>query len=853
CDDMFPDGQETLPKSSHFDTPYRITAKNFNINKYLKQNTSEFNQEYERCMKNSIKKSQIIENSTENKYKKVEVASRRVAESNLPKTICSENKLSTIEQTVSKITTNSFLLKTTIPDKLSRQISYVDHQLASSTNLTLSAVQNTQIFINPDTIHYYFRGYCFSTLRYSKCNRISNCRFKHNLQDFVSGFQSVNSDGIMYIIEYAASYQRFYFFCQEIYKISLVKLNINQILKVYKMFYEMFTLTKDITCNIIKELLNRKMPLKTVVERIIKSICSFTEPGVSLAKIGENYKIFQCIERFIKPGEYWYIAKSMLSIFIKPNKNIIENILRDCINNKKLSNVQDINTILLSKLQPDIVSQLDEHLIMSFKSLLTGKAAEDTSPVTLVEDFGQSCMQVNMIASPDSKQSSHQAESSTSCNIIVTNRNQANEIKCDRKVNTIDGRPYILQPIDDLPEPRSIYRNHKNLWKFYLDLKIVKRGLVHEDYDYIIQVLKRYTQKEDANYFIHSCCNMIRTEIKRSDHHLKNIIQRTVQTGTFAVLRKILFDIGVNILVALMDEEAWRPALHLVESLKICDLPSSAEFIMLSAEIYLTNKKTLKALDLFKNKNIICTSRAKWRVASTVHDEYVRNKLIYILLDSLCNGLIDHAFYLFTFLLKDQSSQFYPIDLSRYVDKLIVLLLSKNEIALITEMANLILKYNFPLIMKTCRALITTLIHVDEKLAMQLFYYAESIGFYSTLKLWPVPHIIINNNLTEEEIYFVILQMLQKLKINFGHTIEHIKSPRIVVYLIFEVNLTKQFYSATQQNFNSKAIQNIKTLVRSVLKKRFDPPMVLISHAKEKICRLQIKSLINYLKSEHCN
>lgn len=64
---------------------------------------------------------------------------------------------------------------------------------------------------------------------------------------------------------------------------------------------------------------------------------------------------------------------------------------------------------------------------------------------------------------------------------------------------------------------------------------------------------------------------------------------------------------------------------------------------------------------IFSDKNIICTSRAKWRVMSTVHDEYIRNKLIYILLDSLCNGLIDHAFFLFTFLLKDQSNQFYPI------------------------------------------------------------------------------------------------------------------------------------------------------------------------------------------------
>lgn len=75
------------------------------------------------------------------------------------------------------------------------------------------------------------------------------------------------------------------------------------------------------------------------------------------------------------------------------------------------------------------------------------------------------------------------------------------------------------------------------------------------------------------------------------------------------------------------------------------------------------------------------------------------------------------------------------LDLSRYVDKLIILLLLRNDTTLIIEMVNLILKYNFPLNAKTCRMLITTLIHIDEKLAMQLYCYAEAIGFYSTLEV----------------------------------------------------------------------------------------------------------------------
>lgn len=78
----------------------------------------------------------------------------------------------------------------------------------------------------------------------------------------------------------------------------------------------------------------------------------------------------------------------------------------------------------------------------------------------------------------------------------------------------------------------------------------------------------------------------------------------SVQTGTFAILREILFDMGIDILVALMDEDAWRLAFYFVQSLKTFDLPSTAEFAMLLAEIYLANKKALEALDLFRSEFI---------------------------------------------------------------------------------------------------------------------------------------------------------------------------------------------------------------------------------------------------------
>ncbi|XP_011056238.1 PREDICTED: uncharacterized protein LOC105147133 [Acromyrmex echinatior] len=184
-----------------------------------------------------------------------------------------------------------------------------------------------------------------------------------------------------------------------------------------------------------------------------------------------------------------------------------------------------------------------------------------------------------------------------------------------------------------------------------------------------------------------------------------------------------------------MDNEAWGLALGLIQTLNIHDLQYNAEYFLLSAEIYLANKKTVKAYDLLKYKNILYTSRDKWFVKSTVNDEHVRTKIIYMLLDSFCNEFVEYAFFLFQFLFKDQSSQYYPIDLSRYVDKLIMLSLSKKDSNLITEMANLVLKYTFALSTTTCRALASTLIHMNENLARQMYNYAEGIGIYPAVKV----------------------------------------------------------------------------------------------------------------------
>lgn len=82
--------------------------------------------------------------------------------------------------------------------------------------------------------------------------------------------------------------------------------------------------------------------------------------------------------------------------------------------------------------------------------------------------------------------------------------------------------------LDNLSNAQSIYRDHENLWQFYVDLHRFKKGLEHKDYDYVIDILKIYKEKKDENhFFIKSCCNILQTEVKRSEYHLANIIRRT--------------------------------------------------------------------------------------------------------------------------------------------------------------------------------------------------------------------------------------------------------------------------------------------------------------------------------------
>lgn len=59
---------------------------------------------------------------------------------------------------------------------------------------------------------------------------------------------------------------------------------------------------------------------------------------------------------------------------------------------------------------------------------------------------------------------------------------------------------------------------------------------------------------------------------------------------------------------------------------------------------------------------MFCTRRNKWQVDESIpNDEDYRVEVIVSLLRSLCDGYADHAYYIFTYILTEQTRIYLPI------------------------------------------------------------------------------------------------------------------------------------------------------------------------------------------------
>ncbi|XP_020287553.1 uncharacterized protein PF11_0213-like isoform X2 [Pseudomyrmex gracilis] len=728
------------------------------------------------------------------------------------------------------------------------KISTIQQQQASYTNKTKSLLPNEAKV---------FHGYCYMFLRKNVCYIQNKCRYSHDDRRLIMTIEQKPSKSVAEIIRYAI--QNFTQFSKECYFRFLQRLTVEQILTFFHMFYDNnFTFGPEYIEKIILELFrHRKMSLKLIVNCIVTYI--------PIKRLNELYKILEVVKQLVRPSEYWDTLRTIYFALmpINADKFIIYQLLFNCIKHRQLVRSDSVNDIdkFLNTLDPTFVSQLDENTLREFRSLLAEKNGTNSSPTTCVAQtsaqyFGKSGNNVQTIASPDPSTDVHAdiLESDIPfCDATPTNNADTTGMK---KSETNDrDKSYALQPIETycrLPEPRSVFRYHEHCWKFYLDLDRLKMGFYQKDYDYIIDILKLYVDKQVTDKIFYHTCEILRNEIRRSfKNHVKTLLQRAVQRDVFGDLGTLIFDLGLTVVASLIDEEAWELAHQVIHSLSTYDFPFNAAFYLLLAEIYLANKNPLEALNLLKTHNILSTSRSRWYVKSIVNDEDIRNKIIYILLDLLlCNEYIEHAFFLFRFLIVDQSSQYYPIDLSRYVDKLIILSLSKKDTILLREISILTLKYTFALHATTCRALLSTVINNDEALGRQIYNYAKNIGVYSRLQFWPITSIILNTDLTEEEIYIIILQLLKDLLLDLGHAAEFAKFSQVKVFLILEIKSSNFHYA---RHYHNIIYTNAKSLIKNVLTKRFEPPLLLQSCRDRRICRIQSKSLIDHLKAMYCS
>lgn len=199
---------------------------------------------------------------------------------------------------------------------------------------------------------------------------------------------------------------------------------------------------KNITCNIIKELLNRQMPLKTIIDNMMTHI-------LPTNNLKDLKNILLAVDIYVKPGEYWNTTKNLiLTLQSNISKCVINRILYECIKNKELQEIQDVNSNLISKLDSTLISTLDKYAMKCFKNILAAKNSE-----VLTQNFGEN-LTTDTIASPDSPDPNQnisftQQESPTRYVISIneTDVNQ-NENCITQDVNV--EKPYIygfMQPI----------------------------------------------------------------------------------------------------------------------------------------------------------------------------------------------------------------------------------------------------------------------------------------------------------------------------------------------------------------------------------------------------------------------
>lgn len=72
----------------------------------------------------------------------------------------------------------------------------------------------------------------------------------------------------------------------------------------------------------------------------------------------------------------------------------------------------------------------------------------------------------------------------------------------------------------------------------------------------------------------------------------------------------------------------------------------------------------------------------------------------------------------------------------------------------------------------------------------------------------------------------------------------------MLFYYFLQMKSSEVYYAKC---YHDTIYTNAKSLIKKVLKKRFEPPLILQSSRDRRICRIQSKSLIDHLKAIYCS
>ncbi|XP_043250610.1 uncharacterized protein LOC122396358 [Colletes gigas] len=587
----------------------------------------------------------------------------------------------------------------------------------------------------------------------------------------------------------------------------------------------------------IRMLLNNNFSIITIINKLETIVSIGDSKFVNwILKIVDELVIY-----YIRNRKHWNIIKSSSITIEDINPEIIDSILERYIATGKY--IEDVHENIRNKVND--YTKLNQQLLLIINNKL--RALKDTRKV---EDDKVS--KETALTQSDASTTNDITSSPNICldTFLKTNSPDNNNNNVENEMS-----PYKLHSIDDLPKPYSRHSREK-FWKFYIKLRSLQEGLMHDDYDHVMEILNSVKEKEKT-VFTRACYRILCNEIQYSQYQLSNLLLNAVKNGATTIFYEILFKVAIHILNDLARTECWVLAYKLLKNIDLM-LQSNIYFfkpdaatILLFAEIYLANRQPIQAFTLIKQNNIMCTNRDKWKVQSSAKDDYVRTQLMALLLDTLCDTSASYAFYIFEFLLLDQSSNYYPVDLTRAANKLVSTFLLRKDYETIIDIGRLIVRYDFVLSTITYRALIATLVHVDIILAQQLYERAIGLGIYSKLQFHPVPHIIVKSDWTSEEMYLAIMNLMHHLSTNIGHAIDRIKPNQISVYLYFEIMPSeKELVSDEMYEERDNKINECIKRMSTLLDKKFDPPVWLVRKYKSKLQKFNSVSILRHLRGK---